>query len=126
LAETLINNKSKEIADLEGKYESKIIFNFNNQLSLHEPLFELESQKKIIIEDTESKNIKTKKKIIRKKTRVKKKIENKKIKIVKNKKDEKDSNKIIKTKKKSKKKEFEKKELKNENDNNEEKTGWWS
>ena len=126
LAETLINNKSKEIADLEGKYESKIIFNFNNQLSLHEPLVELESQKKIIIEHTESKNIKTKKKIIRKKTRVKKKIENKKIKIVKNKKDEKDSNKIIKTKKKSKKKEFEKKELKNENDNNEEKTGWWS
>ena len=126
LAETLINNKSKEIADLEGKYESKIIFNFNNQLSLHEPLVELESQKKIIIEDTESKNIKTKKKIIRKKTRVKKKIENKKIKIVKNKKDEKDSNKIIKTKKKSKKKKLEKKELKNENKNNEEKTGWWS
>ena len=126
LAETLINNKSKEIADLEDKYESKIKFNFNNQLSLHEPLVELESQKKIIIEHTESKNIKTKKKIIRKKTRVKKKIENKKIKIVKNKKDEKDSNKIIKTKKKSKKKEFEKKELKNENDNNEEKTGWWS
>ena len=129
LAETLINNKSKEIADLEGKYESKIIFNFNNQLSLHEPLVELESQKKIIIEDTESKNIKTKKKIIRKKTRVKKKIENKKIKIVKNKKDEKDeknSNKIIKTKKKSKKQELEKKEHKNENDNNEEKTGWWS
>ena len=126
LAETLINNKSKEIADLEDKYESKIKFNFNNQLSLHEPLVELESQKKIIIEHAESKNIKTKKKIIRKKTRVKKKIENKKIKIVKNKKDEKDSNKIIKTKKKSKKKEFEKKELKNENDNNEEKTGWWS
>ena len=126
LAETLINNKSKAIADLEDKYESKIKFNFNNQLSLHEPLVELESQKKIIIEHTESKNIKTKKKIIRKKTRVKKKIENKKIKIVKNKKDEKDSNKIIKTKKKSKKKEFEKKELKNENDNNEEKTGWWS
>ena len=126
LAETLINNKSKEIADLEDKYESKIKFNFNNQLSLHEPLVELESQKKIIIEDTESKNIKTKKKIIRKKTRVKKKIENKKIKIVKNKKDEKDSNKIIKTKKKSKKQELEKKELKNENDNNEEKTGWWS
>ena len=126
LAETLINNKSKEIADLEGKYESKIMFNFNNQLSLHEPLVELESQKKIIIEHTESKNIKTKKKIIRKKTRVKKKIENKKIKIVKNKKDEKDSNKIIKTKKKSKKQELEKKELKNENDNNEEKTGWWS
>ena len=126
LAETLINNKSKEIAVLEDKYESKIKFNFNNQLSLHEPLVELESQKKIIIEDTESKNIKTKKKIIRKKTRVKKKIENKKIKIVKNKKDEKDSNKIIKTKKKSKKQELEKKELKNENDNNEEKTGWWS
>ena len=126
LAETLINNKSKEIADLEDKYESKIKFNFNNQLSLHEPLVELESQKKIIIEHTESKNIKTKKKIIRKKTRVKKKIENKKIKIVKNKKDEKDSSKIIKTKKKSKKQELEKKELKNENDNNEEKTGWWS
>ena len=126
LAETLINNKSKEIAVLEDKYESKIKFNFNNQLSLHEPLVELESQKKIIIEDTESKNIKTKKKIIRKKTRVKKKIENKKIKIVKNKKDEKDSNKIIKTKKKSKKQELEKKELKNKNDNNEEKTGWWS
>ncbi len=126
LAETLINNKSKEIADLEDKYESKIKFNFNNQLSLHEPLVELESQKQIIIEHTESKNIKTKKKIIRKKTRVKKKIENKKIKIIKNKKDEKDDNKIIKTKKKSKKKELEKKELKNEKDNNEEKTGWWS
>ena len=80
LAETLINNKSKEIADLEDKYESKIKFNFNNQLSLHEPLVELESQKKIIIEHTESKNIKTKKKIIRKKTREKKKIENKIIK----------------------------------------------
>ncbi|MDB2349548.1 Rne/Rng family ribonuclease, partial [Alphaproteobacteria bacterium] len=37
LAETLINNKNKEIAELENKYKSKITFIFDNKFSLHEP-----------------------------------------------------------------------------------------
>ena len=131
LAETLINNKSKEIANLELTYGSKIKFNFDNQFSLHEPLVELENQKKIIIDHSEAKNIKTKKKIIRKKTKIKKKVENKKIKLDEVKNEEKVSKKIIKTKKrikvkKIKKINLEKKDLQNEETNTDEKTGWWS
>ena len=133
LAETLINNKNKEISDLEKKYESKIKFNFDSQFSLHEPLVEIENQKNIIIEHNEGKKIKTKKKIIRKKTKINKKTEEiktiesknksvgkKKIKIIK------DKIKVIKAKKISKKEGVEKKELENENKNTDEKTGWWS
>ena len=131
LAETLINNKSKEITNLENIYESKIKFNFDQQLSLHEPLVELDNLKTIIIEKKEGKIIKTTKKIIRKKTRVKKKtedkkIENKKIKVGVIKNSEKNTNKIIKTKKRVKKEDLEKKDKKNEDSNIEEKTGWWS
>ena len=126
LAETLINNKNKEIYGLESIHESKIKFNFDPQFSLHEPLVELENTKKIIIDFNENKKIKTKKKIIRKKTRIKKKVESKKIKIEKNKNDEKNSNRIIKTKKRVKKDNLEKKDLQNEDTNIEDKTGWWS
>ena len=156
LAETLINNKNKEIADLENIYEAKIIFNFDNQFSLHEPLVELENKKRIIIDYGENKIIKTKKKIIRKKTRIKKKVENKKVKYddkksnekenkkieysekksddIENKKiqfnekksDKKEIKKVIKSKKKLIKEKKEKKELQNEDKSKEEKTGWWS
>ena len=141
LAETLINNKNKEITNLENIYGSKIKFNFDPQFSLHEPLVELENQRKIIIDFNEGKKINTKKKIIRKKTRIKKTIESKKIEvdeIKKNEKDEKDEKikkikkvkkvkvKVIKAKKKSKKEDLEKKNLENEDANTEEKSGWWS
>ena len=147
LAETLINNKSKDIATLENTYQSKIKFNFDSQFSLHEPLVELENQKKIIIDLNEGKKINTKKKIIRKKTRIKKNIENKKIEVDEKKKDEKneknekgDKNeksekikkikkvkvKVIKVKKKPKKEDLENKDLQNEDTNIDEKSGWWS
>ena len=126
LAETLINNKSKEITDLEKKYESKVKFIFDHQFSLHEPSVELENKRKIIIDHSEGKIIKTKKKIIRKKTRIKKKVENRKIKKVQIKVEEKTNDKIIKTKRKSKKN-LEKSDLQNENtDTKEDKKGWWS
>ncbi|MDC1054533.1 Rne/Rng family ribonuclease [Alphaproteobacteria bacterium] len=70
LAETLINNKNKEITELENIYKSKITFIFDNHFSLHEPL--VQGQEKIINNDNENKTIK---KIVKKKTRLKKKPE---------------------------------------------------
>ncbi len=132
LAETLINNKNKEIAELENTYKSKITFVFDNQFSLHEPLVEV--QGKITITANNSNIIKkdrSKKKITKKKTKVVKKSETKKtkdgkgagkIKYVKKalkdneQPDEKDDkfsdNNISKTK--------------NEESKVDDKTGWWS
>ena len=76
LAQTLINNKNKEITELENIYKSKITFIFDNFFSLHEPSVEIEG--KIIKIDKENTENKEKKKIVKKKTRVKKKLETKK------------------------------------------------
>ena len=46
LAETLMNEKRIEINKLEEKYSSKILFDFDNHYSLHEPVInEIENQK---------------------------------------------------------------------------------
>ncbi len=124
LAETLINNKNKEITELENAYNSKITFIFDNQYSLHEPSVEV--NEKIINIDSENnvvKNNKIKKKIIKKKTKARKKSETKKNQ------DNKETKKI----------KYIKKDLKNNNVSGEEisktkieeskaddKTGWWS
>jgi len=125
LADTLINNKSKEITILENSYKSKITFIFDNQFSLHKPLVEIENKKIDLKEKEEIKKTKTKikKKVVKKNTRIKKKILNKKVKIDDNKNNEKDSE-IDKNKLKKPKEKIA--DLQNEESKNEEKTGWWS
>jgi ribonuclease E len=44
LAETLINNKNKEITELENINKSKITFIFDNHYSLHEPSVEIQGK----------------------------------------------------------------------------------
>ena len=126
LAQTLINNKNKEIAELENQYKSKITFTFDNQFSLHEPSVEV--QGKITNIDNETK---PRKKIVKKKTKVKKKSE------IKKNKDVKDTGKLkyIKKKLNDKKETIEKEskdseekisKTKKEESKDEDKTGWWS
>ena len=84
LAETLINNKTKEITELENAYKSKITFIFDNQFSLHEPSVEIQGKiTDINIDSNVIKKNKPKKKIIKKKKRVMKKSETKKTQNVK-------------------------------------------
>ena len=80
LAETLMNEKRMEINNLEKKYNSKIIFDFDNHYSLHEPVInELEDHKvaQIKNKNSEKKSLKKKsaksKKDIKIKPKVKKK-----------------------------------------------------
>ena len=140
LAETLINNKNQEIADLENNYNSKITFIFDFKFSLHEPLVELENiikikknteiKKKIEIkknvEKKEEIKTKIKKKIVRKKTKVKKK----NIKKINVEKATENSKKNIEKKeiklKKTIKNNIKVDEIKNEDTKKDEKTGWWS
>jgi ribonuclease E len=140
LAETLINNKNKEIAELENIFKSKITFTFDNQFSLHEPSVEI--QGKITNIDNENsviKKNKTKKKIAKKNTIVKKKLETKKNKrdketgkikyIKKTSKDnkiaeDKDNQTIEEKNDKVSDKEITK--IKNEESKADDKTGWWS
>ena len=121
LAETLINNKNKEITELENMYNSKITFIFDNHYSMHEPSVEI--QEKITNIENQKK---TKKKVSKKKKRVIKKNldvnETKKIKYIKknlndNKSTEQNDNKVY---------EKEVTETKDEELKNEDKTGWWS
>ena len=131
LAETLINNKNKEITELENLYKSKITFIFDNQFSLHDPSVEI--QRKISNIDNENnlvKKNKTKKKIT-KKTRVKTKTETKKNQDVK----ETGKIKYIKKKLKANKPNEEKEnnvseeeiiKTQNEDSKIDDKTGWWS
>ena len=121
-----MNNKKQEITNLENNFKSKISFLFDSQMSLHEPIVELEDVEnskeiKKIIKSKPRNN--SNKKIIKKKTLVKKKkkILKKKTDItIKEKKDKKEDELKNNTKEIS---------TKNENkniENNEEKTGWWS
>jgi len=127
LAETLINNKNKEITELENIYKSKITFIFDNLFSLHEPLVEIQG---IITNTNDENNVikknKSKKKIAKKKTRVIKKItdvkDKGKIKYIK--KDMKDDKKTNEKDTKSIQEEISKK--KNEELKADDKTGWWS
>ena len=120
LAETLINNRNKEITNLENANNSKITFIFDNQFSLHEPLVELEDKIIPIKENNEVKKTRTKKKVERKKTKIKKKTSSKKINIENSNKSEE----VIKKNIKKSKEEI--KDIHNEESKNEEKTGWWS
>jgi ribonuclease E len=132
LAETLINNKNKEITELEKLYKSKITFTFDNQYSLHEPSVEtLRKKPNNENENNLIKKSKIKKKIVKKKKILTKKSE------TKNNKDAKESKKIkyIKKDLKDNKQTEEKNNKISEKDisdtNNEEskgddKTGWWS
>ena len=109
LAETLINKKREEINALEINNDCKIIFNFDNHFSLHEPLIEI--KKNNIIKVSEKNQSKNKEIIVSKKKPIKKKISKKKeIKI-----------KPRKKKKATKENENEKKEEKKENEKENEK-----
>ena len=132
LAETLINNKNKEITELEKIYKSKITFIFDNQFSLHEPSVEIQEKNTIIDnENNVIKKNKPSKKIAKKKTRIKKKSETKKNQELK------ETPKIKYTKKNLKNdiKKDEKdnigsvdeiSETKKEESKADDKTGWWS
>ncbi len=125
LAETLINNKNNEISNLENTYKSKIRFVFDNKLSLHEPLVELENNKIQIKEKNNTKKRIIKKKIVTKKSKIKKKV------LIKKKKNEDKiiSEDIIEEKSKKnnlKKVQKEDKESQKGELEIEEKTGWWS
>jgi len=123
LAEKLINNKNHEISNLEDKHDSKISFVFDNQFSLHEPLVELEDFKKVnAVQNNKQKNIK---KIVRKKTKIKKKSQKNK---EGNKSGKKINIKVVENTKKNEEKvdKIEVKESQSENNEAEDKTGWWS
>ena len=132
LAETLINNKNKEITEIENIYKSKITFIFDNQFSLHEPIVDI--QKKITninIENDTTKSTKIKKKSLKKKTRLKKKSETQKSKDIKEKgkikyikKDLKSNTQTDEKNNKESGKEISK--LKIEESKTDDKTGWWS
>ena len=121
LAENLLNNKKSEIFSLENKFESKINFYFNPQYSLHDPLIEIDednNSKGIEIINTKKKSKKTK--IIKKKKMIKTKTTKKSIKEKKL-----DDNIINEDKKINIEKDVNLTESEI-NDNDEEKTGWWS
>jgi len=127
LAETLINEKRKEIQLLEQQYECTVNFNFENYYSLHEPNINIDNSsiksKAEIKEKKEglSKNVKK----TTKKVAVKKKTKKKEIEINSRKKKK---NKEVKKLKKedivnTNKEEIAKIELNKETDV---KSGWWS
>ncbi|PPR47013.1 MAG: Ribonuclease E [Alphaproteobacteria bacterium MarineAlpha5_Bin9] len=106
LGDILLNSKKDKIINIENKFNSKVIFKFDNNFSLHEPVINLvETNEKKLIENN--------------------KINSKKINL-KNK----DKRKIIKdksVKKKTLKKIDEKDKIKEINDENDsQKSGWWA
>ena len=114
LAENLLNLKKDDISALEKNYNSKIIFNFNSQFSLHDPIIEIEKNEKVNQQDGELNEI-----------RKNKKIDDKKIKISKKKTKTKISK--VKSTKIKKNNEKDKGNLPKINEDElEEKTGWWS
>ena len=132
LAETLINNKNKEITELEKIYKSKITFNFDNQFSLHEPSVEIQGKNtNIDNEDNVIKKNKPSKKIAKKKTRIKKKSETKKNQELKETPKIKYTKKNLKNNIKNDEKDNissvdEISETKKEESKADDKTGWWS
>ncbi len=121
LAENLINNKNKEITNLEDLYKSKITFIFDNQLSLHEPIVEVLEIKKSTTVKSEKK-LSTKKKIPNKKSQTKKSTKGKRIRKEKNSNSQ-NTDSTIKELAESNNKIN---DLQNEDSNKDEKTGWWS
>ena len=114
LAENLLNAKKNDILLLENIYNSKIMFNFNSQYSLHDPIIDIENNEKLA--QIENETNKTKKNINNGEKKIK----------------------INKKKTKPKISKLKKSKINQDNDNNddnltnlkedklEEKTGWWS
>ncbi|MFL2510157.1 MAG: ribonuclease E/G [Alphaproteobacteria bacterium] len=130
LAETLMNEKRIIINKLEEKYSSKILFDFDNHYSLHEPVInELEDHNiaKIKNKSSEKKSLKKKSANSKKDIKIKPKVKKKAIKEKKMK-----SNKLIKKKKINIVTAKDDVEVapKNVNEiskpNDDEKSGWWS
>ena len=130
LAKTLMNEKRIEINKLEEKYNSKILFDFDNHFSLHEPVInEIEDQKitKINSKSAEKKPVKKKTSNLKNEIKIKPKVKKKitKEKKVKN-------NKLIKKKKVNIDKANDDVEVTSKNINeisktsDDEKSGWWS
>ncbi len=123
LAETLINYKNNEISNLEKIYNSKITFTFDHQFSLHEPLVDFDNKPIDVKKVSEPKKTTSKKKVIKKKTSIKKKTTNNKkdnqkkydLKIEKN----------TKINDELKKEDTKANDIQNEEET-EDKTGWWS
>ena len=125
-----MNEKRIEINKLEEKYDSKILFDFDNHFSLHEPVInEIENQKvtKINNKSSEKKSLKKKSSNLKKEVKVKPKVKKKitKEKKVKN-------NKLIKKKKINIDNAKDDVEVTSKNineiskTNDDEKSGWWS
>ena len=133
LAETLMNEKRIEINKLEEKYNSKILFDFDNHYSLHEPVInEIGDQKavKIKSKNSEKKSIKKKSTNSKKEIKVKPKVKKK---VTKEKKERKEkNNKVIKKKKTDIDTANDDVEVTSQNineipkKNDDEKSGWWS
>ena len=130
LAETLMNEKRVEINKLEEKYDSKILFDFDNHYSLHEPTInEIEDQKvtKVNNKNSEKKSIKKKSTNSKKEIKVKPKVKKK---VTKEKKEK--NNKLIKKKKTNTDTVKDDVEVTSQNinkiskKNEDEKSGWWS
>ena len=114
LAENLLNAKKNDILLLENNYNSKIMFNFNSQYSLHDPIIDIENNEKLA--QIENETNKTKKNINNGEKKIK----------------------INKKKTKPKISKLKKSKINQDNDKNddsltnlkedklEEKTGWWS
>jgi len=130
LAEALMNEKRIEINKLEEKYSSKILFDFDNHYSLHEPTInEIEDNQiaKVKNKSSDKKSIKKKTTNLKKEIKIKPKVKKK---VTKEKKEK--AVKLIKKKRTNK--EIEKVKIesssKNINEipktNEDEKSGWWS
>ncbi len=118
LAENIINLNKNEIISLENTYDSKINFNFNNHYSLHDPIIEAEDAN---TENSYKEN--NTKKVARKTKNIKKKINTKvKSRGLKNKEIKKD----VEENNKNSDNKVEVKKSDKINNDEKEKTGWWS
>ncbi len=114
LAENLLNIKKNEIVSLENNYNSSVNFNFSNQYSLHDPIIEIEDNKK---EDKKEEKIKIKKSSKKNEKIIKKR----KTKINNDKKTKKNKNTLTKDEEN-----IDLKSTESQTESMEEKTGWWS
>lgn len=126
LAENILNDKKEEIYLLEKSNGCKIIFNFENYFSLHEPAIEVEGKlKEKKIEKTKNKK-KTSTKKIAKKKEIKIK-PRKKRKLVKADEDNNDSSaETDKSNIESNNQKTTKKVVQEKDDKSDDKSGWWS
>ncbi len=118
LAAIILNDKKNEIINIENKYNTKIEFDFNNQYSLHDPFIESEEinqiqkeNSKTVIKKTKKINPKINKNTSKNRVKVKKS-ENKKVE--------------TKIEPDGTKKDNIESDLTSKDEDNDDKTGWWS